>query len=70
MQWKLDHVAAAERGFADYARLADMLVQIDPKRADWRLEPAYARSNLGTLLLEQGRYADALAAFEVARSGF
>lgn len=70
VQWKLDHVAAAERGFAEYARLADMLVQIDPKRADWRLEPAYARSNLGTLLLEQGRYADALAAFEVARSGF
>jgi tetratricopeptide (TPR) repeat protein len=70
VQWKLEHIAAAERGFGEYARLADMLVKIDPKRADWRLEPAYARSNLGTLLLEQGRYADALAAFEVARDGF
>lgn len=70
VQWKLNHAAAAERGFTEYARLADKLVQIDPKRADWRLEPAYARSNLGTLLLEQGRYTDALAAFEVARAGF
>jgi hypothetical protein len=70
VEWKLDHVAAAEHGFGEYARLADMLVQIDPKRADWRLEPAYARSNLGTLLLEQGRYRDGLAAFEVARAGF
>lgn len=70
VQWKLNHPQAAENGFSEYARLADTLVRLDPTRDDWRLEPAYARSNLGTLLFEQARYADALAAFEEARAGF
>lgn len=55
--------AAAEQGFKRYDQLARRLVALDPNRAEWRIEVAYANTNLGTLLFKQGRPAEALAAF-------
>jgi len=62
--------AKAEQGFQRYGELARTLVALDPSRADWRLEVAYAKSNLGTLLFEQGRAEEALGAFRAALVAF
>jgi tetratricopeptide (TPR) repeat protein len=70
MEWRQGKTADAERGFKRYGELAQTLVRLDPGRADWRLEVAYARSNLGTLLLEQGRAEEALVIFRAALAGF
>lgn len=70
VDWRLARAAEAEAGFRRYGDLAERLTRLDPANADWRLEVAYARSNLGTLLLEQGRPNDALAAFVDARNLF
>jgi tetratricopeptide (TPR) repeat protein len=70
MQWRQGDTAGAERGFKRYGELAQTLVRLDPDRADWRLEVAYARSNLGTLLLEQGRAEEALVTFRAALAAF
>lgn len=63
MEWRRGDAVGAERGFKHYAELAQRLVNLDPKRSDWRVEVAYANNNLGTLLFEQGRLDEALAAF-------
>lgn len=70
MEWRQGKAVEAERGFKRYGQLAQTLVTLDPGRADWRLEVAYARSNLGTLLLEQGRAAEALTTFRAALAAF
>lgn len=70
MEWRQGDIAGAERGFKRYDELAQMLVRLDPDRADWRLEVAYAKSNLGTLLLEQGRAEEALGTFRAALAAF
>jgi tetratricopeptide (TPR) repeat protein len=70
VDWRQGQSAAAEAGFKAYSRLADTLVRLEPANPAWRLETAYAQSNLGTVLLEQGRLNEALAAFEAARATF
>lgn len=70
VDWRQGQSTAAETGFKEYSRLADTLVRLEPANPAWRLETAYARSNLGTVLLEQGRLDEALAAFEAARATF
>ncbi len=70
MEWRQGNAAGAERGFKRYGELAQTLVRLDPGRADWRLEVAYAKSNLGTLLLEQGRAEEALTTFRAALIAF
>ncbi|WP_454713991.1 TIR domain-containing protein [Caulobacter segnis] len=64
MGWRSGDLASAERGFRGYAELADRLVKLDPKRPEWRMEVAYANTNLGTLFFEQERMEEALAAFQ------
>lgn len=66
MEWRRGKTAQAELGFKHYEALAKRLVAINPDRADWRIEVAYAKNNLGTLLFEQGRAEEALAAFRAA----
>lgn len=66
MQWKRGDFTGAEQGFKHYDALAQKLVALDSSRADWRIEVAYARTNLGTLLLDQGRPEEALTAFRGA----
>jgi tetratricopeptide (TPR) repeat protein len=68
--WRLGHIGAAERGFRRYAELADRLVAVDPTKAAWRLEPAYAASNLGTLFYENARLPEALRSFAAALAIF
>jgi tetratricopeptide (TPR) repeat protein len=70
MEWRQGNIVGAERGFERYGELAQTLVRLDPRRADWRLEVAYAKSNLGTLLLEQGRAEEALTTFRAASAAF
>jgi tetratricopeptide (TPR) repeat protein len=70
MEWRQGDIAGAERGFKRYGELAQRLVKLDSTRADWRLEVAYAKSNLGTLLLEQGRAEEALVTFRAALATF
>lgn len=70
VDWRQGQRVAAEAGFKEYSRLADALVRLEPANPAWRLETAYARSNLGTVLLEQGRLDESLAAFEAARETF
>lgn len=66
--WQRGEAKRAERAFVSYGDLARRLVNLDPTREDWQAEIGYANSNLGTLLLEQGRAAEALKAFETAHA--
>jgi tetratricopeptide (TPR) repeat protein len=66
MDWRRGDVVRAERGFQRYAELAQRLVRLDPNRSDWRIEVAYAKNNLGTLLFEQARAEEAFIAFKTA----
>lgn len=70
VDWRLARKAEAEAGFRRYGELAERLTKLDPKNVDWKLEVAYARNNLGTLQLEQGRPADAMKSFGEARDRF
>lgn len=70
MQWRREDLTGAEQHFRRYGELAQKLVSLNPNRADWRIEVAYAKNNIATLYYEQGRPAEALAAFRVASSVF
>jgi len=54
----------AEAAWQAYQTLARQGASLQPERADWRIEIAYAGQNLGVLQLESARPADALRAFE------
>lgn len=56
----------AEQSFQQYRHLAERLTAIDPQNDEWRAEVAYAQSALGVLVLEEGRGAEAIVAFEGA----
>lgn len=49
----------AEAGMREYKRLADRMVELDPLNPKWRMETKYADSNLGIILYDQRRYAEA-----------
>jgi tetratricopeptide (TPR) repeat protein len=53
-----------ERGFLEYQALAQRLLNLDGADPKWRLEAAYARSNLGALEFKRGAYAASLPYFE------
>jgi tetratricopeptide (TPR) repeat protein len=63
MDWQHGDTAAAEQAFLEYQRLANRLVAKDPTNMDWLAEVGSAHSNLGTLLLEQDRAAEAIPQF-------
>lgn len=68
---KVKEFEAARRHFERYAELARRLVAADPNNKDWRMEGAYAESNLGTLALWSEKRPDlAGAAFERASAHF
>ncbi len=54
----------AERQMREYFRLAQELVAIDKNDPKWRLELAYATSNLGIVNFDAGDYAGAIEAFK------
>ena len=52
-------IGPAEAAMREYKRLADRMVELDPDNAKWRMETEYAESNLGIILYDQHRYAEA-----------
>lgn len=63
IDWQYGDTKGAERAFTEYGRLARELSAKDPSNPDWLAEVGYAHSNLGTLLMEQGRAAEAIPEF-------
>ena len=59
-------VGEASNRFNEYRRLASQMIALDPGKKDYRLEEIYANSNLGTLLMDERRYAQAAPAFEAS----
>lgn len=53
------HAAQAEAFYRQYKQLAQRMVALDPNSMKWRMEVQYAEANLGILLYEQRRFADA-----------
>ena len=49
----------AETAYREYKRLADRMVAIDPDQLKWRMEVLYAKENIGIVLLDQRRFAEA-----------
>lgn len=54
----------AERSMLEYLRLAERLVSLDGANPDWRLELAYATSNIGALKFRTGDFAASLPYYE------
>jgi tetratricopeptide (TPR) repeat protein len=54
----------AEWAMHEYKRLATRLIETDPTNPKWQMEGIYADTNLGTLLVDNGRYSEAAAVFE------
>jgi tetratricopeptide (TPR) repeat protein len=59
---RVGDTASAERSFRAYKRLAHALTTLAPGSDRWRRELVYADTDLGVLLLEQGRTAPAVSA--------
>ena len=57
----------AQRGLQEYKRLAGRMIEIDPGNPKWQMEGVYADTDVGIILHDEGRYADAAAVFENAR---
>jgi len=55
--------AKAEAGYREYKRLADRMVAVEPDNLKWRMEVQYARENLGIVLFNQRRFAEAASQF-------
>ncbi|HEY9022695.1 MAG TPA: hypothetical protein VIP05_00255, partial [Burkholderiaceae bacterium] len=61
---RLDQAGSA---LEEYLALARRLVALDPKRAEWQMELAYANEAVGVVRLQQGRLDDALRSLAAAR---
>jgi tetratricopeptide (TPR) repeat protein len=57
-------LAKAERAFIEYRRLAGEMVRLEPANAAYQMERMSADSNLGTVLMEQRKYAAAADTFQ------
>ena len=58
--------AGAEKAAREYKRLALAMLQIEPNNMKWRMEEQYADANLGVVLYEQRRFAEATGQFTQA----
>lgn len=56
----------AEAAYREYGRLADRMSEIEPDNLKWRMEVLYAKENIGIVLLDQRRFAEATRLFEEA----
>ena len=64
--WQRGQSAQAETAFREYKRLANRMIALAPADPKFRLEASYADSNLGTVLIDERRFAAAAAAFRNA----
>jgi tetratricopeptide (TPR) repeat protein len=62
--WQRGQLRPAEAAFREYKRLAERMIALEPGNAKFRLEGKYADNNLGSVLMEQHRYAEAAVAFQ------
>jgi len=60
---------AAEAAFRDYKTLSDREVALDPNNMKWRVESQSADANLGVMLFNQRRFAEASKQLEQALRG-
>jgi tetratricopeptide (TPR) repeat protein len=56
-------IDTAETYYRGYKRLADRMVAIDPNNLKWRMEVAYANEDLGIVLKNKRRFAEAAQLF-------
>ena len=61
--WQRGHREQGATAFREYKRLANRMIALAPSDPRYRLEGTYADSNLGTVLMEERRFAEAAAAF-------
>lgn len=54
----------ATEAFREYRRLADRMIALAPRNADYQLERIYADTNLGTVLMDQRRYREAAETYQ------
>ena len=54
----------AEAAYREYKNLADRMVAIDPDNLKWRMEVFYANENMGIVLYNQRRFAEASKVLE------
>jgi len=59
IEWRQGRLPPAEQAFRRYETLARRLLVLDPNRLDWQAELAFAQQNLGTVLLNANRFAEA-----------
>ena len=62
--WQRGQIDEGGKAFREYKRLAQRMIALAPNDPKYRLEGTYADSNLGTLLIEQRRFAEASASFQ------
>lgn len=60
----LGQAGQAEAAYREYKRLADRMVAMEPNNLKYRMEIQYSRENLGIVLFNQRRYAEAAALWE------
>lgn len=53
----------AEAAYREYKRLADRMMSLEPDNLRWRMEGLYARLNIGIVLRNQRRFAEAARQF-------
>ena len=61
--WQRGQTERGAAAFREYKRLANRMIALAPNDPRYRLEGTYADSNLGTVLMEERRFAEAAAAF-------
>jgi tetratricopeptide (TPR) repeat protein len=65
--WQRGQTAEAANKFREYQQLADRMVELAPGKNEYRLEQVYARSNLGTVLIDERRYREAARTFSASQ---
>jgi hypothetical protein len=65
--WQHGDLPTAEQAMLEYQQLAKHLIAIEPANMDWQAEMSYSHSNLGVMLMDQGRASDAMVQFEMSR---
>ena len=61
--WQRGQTEQGASAFREYKRLANRMIALAPNDPRYQLEGTYADSNLGTVLMEERRFAEAAAAF-------
>lgn len=64
--WQRGQADSAATAFREYKQLAAQMIALAPEDPKYRLEGVYADTNLGTVLMDERRFAEAAVAFRSA----